>query len=432
MALRGVNLDSSLQSAVGREVFQSPTGYNLIAIVPGQTDTESWIEGAPVSIITHPSEYVPSGFNSPDQGGFFPMETAALKVGAVSNGRLWHGLGARRTSTVLGHMARQQGARRLAIMVAGEPGGNPRIVWKLRGFRNGIPFEETKVTQGLTHEKQAGWTSWAANFSGNLSARPIDSAFYNPNGARAVLVNITNASNTTPIVITTGDAHFIPNGSTVTIANVLGNTAANGTRVTANATANTFELVGSVGNAPYVASTLDSIDYGNLGYGGSHREAAIWSRLPLKPEFQTHKAYDHLESIQFVEGAGLSPDTIAIPFWKSVSFGLRQKIRSFEDILGGTVELKAFHTFLAGLIPNGAFLLFQIATIAAPISLEAVEYEPGENVISFTRSFASGFGGTQNPHIYSNGTTEIDQHGELLMGTFDIPWTMFLDLRVRD
>ncbi len=442
MTLRGVNLAGDLQAAVGREVFQSPTGYNMIALVPAQADTSGWIEGSPVSLATHPSEYVPSGFNSPDQGGVSWASSLALNVGAVAPGRIWHGQGARRSATVFGDMARIQGSRRLAIMVAGEPGGNPRIVWKLRGIRNGVPFEETKITQGLTHQKQAGWTSWLNNFNGNLSARPIDSAFYNPNSAKAILVNITAASATgSPVTITTGDAHFIPTGSTVTISNVLVDPAPpgspilsptiNGTHVITSTGANTFTI--PVSNSdPYVASAFDSIDYGNLGYGGSHREAAIWSRLPLKPEFQTHKCYDGLESIQFVEGSGLSADTIAIPLWKSVSFGLRQKIRSVEDILGGTVELTAFHSFLAGLIPNGTFLLLSLVPIAAPINLEAVEYEPGENAISFTRSFTSGVGGEPNPHIYSNGTNEIDQHGELLMGTFDMPWTMHLDIRVRD
>ncbi len=63
---------------------------------------------------------------------------------------------------------------------------------------------------------------------------------------------ITGATNATPIVITIA-SHNLTDGDQVTIAGVLGNTAANGTWVIASVTTNTFGLVTSVGNGAYTS-----------------------------------------------------------------------------------------------------------------------------------------------------------------------------------
>jgi len=65
---------------------------------------------------------------------------------------------------------------------------------------------------------------------------------------------ITNATNTTPIVITSNN-HGLQNDDTVEISAVNGNTAANGQWIVANVTVNNFELVGSAGNGEYATST---------------------------------------------------------------------------------------------------------------------------------------------------------------------------------
>jgi hypothetical protein len=65
-------------------------------------------------------------------------------------------------------------------------------------------------------------------------------------------VNISGATNATPIVIT-NNGHNLQNGDLVEITGVVGNTAANGIRTVANRTANTFELSGSVGNGAYTS-----------------------------------------------------------------------------------------------------------------------------------------------------------------------------------
>src|SRR5574344_708818 len=68
----------------------------------------------------------------------------------------------------------------------------------------------------------------------------------------ATTVNITAASNATPIVIT-ATAHGFNTGDKVYITGVGGNTAANGTWVVTRLTADTFSLNGSVGNGAYTS-----------------------------------------------------------------------------------------------------------------------------------------------------------------------------------
>ena len=63
---------------------------------------------------------------------------------------------------------------------------------------------------------------------------------------------ITGATNASPIVVTVAN-HGLTNGDQVTITEVLGNTAANGTWTIAASTADTFQLVGSTGNAAYTS-----------------------------------------------------------------------------------------------------------------------------------------------------------------------------------
>ena len=64
--------------------------------------------------------------------------------------------------------------------------------------------------------------------------------------------SITNATNATPIAITTSEAHGFYSGCLVTIAGVLGNTAANGADWPVTVVdATTFTLDGSVGNGAY-------------------------------------------------------------------------------------------------------------------------------------------------------------------------------------
>ena len=67
--------------------------------------------------------------------------------------------------------------------------------------------------------------------------------------------NISNCTNTSPIVVTTPVAHNLATGVRVEISNVTGNTAANGEREITVLSPTTFSLNGSVGNGAYTAGT---------------------------------------------------------------------------------------------------------------------------------------------------------------------------------
>jgi hypothetical protein len=63
---------------------------------------------------------------------------------------------------------------------------------------------------------------------------------------------ITDATNASPIVITSA-AHGFSDGDNVVVHDVAGNTAANGYFEIENKTTNTFELMGTTGNAAYTS-----------------------------------------------------------------------------------------------------------------------------------------------------------------------------------
>lgn len=108
---------------------------------------------------------------------------------------------------------------------------------------------------------------------------------------------ITDASRTTPIVITS-EKHGLANGEKVIIEQVGGNLAANGTWTVANATVNTFELLNSAGNGAYTSggrwtrgplpyiSGVDSLNvYWKLK--GDDRQAGFTGALITGPGVQT-------------------------------------------------------------------------------------------------------------------------------------------------
>jgi hypothetical protein len=77
---------------------------------------------------------------------------------------------------------------------------------------------------------------------------------------------VTNATNATPIQITTSVANALVTGQTVTISGVVGNTAANGTFVITRIDSTNFTLNGSVGNGAYTS-------------GGTVNGSASWIHL---------------------------------------------------------------------------------------------------------------------------------------------------------
>jgi hypothetical protein len=141
----------------------------------------------------------------------------------------------------------------------------------ITGATNATPIVITSTTHGLT----VGDRIWVNGVQGNTAA----------NGQRYVSAattdtftikwagDITDATNTTPIVITV-EEHGLATGDTVTITGVLGNTAAN---VANNAITildvNTFSLTGTVGNAAYTSGGLavkNTVGSGTYTSGGRY------------------------------------------------------------------------------------------------------------------------------------------------------------------
>ena len=81
---------------------------------------------------------------------------------------------------------------------------------------------------------------------------------------------ITNATNATPIVLTTSINHGIVADSWVHVSQVVGNTAANGPWRVASVTSNTITLLGSVGNANYISGgTVQAFDSRDFSLEGT-------------------------------------------------------------------------------------------------------------------------------------------------------------------
>ena len=93
---------------------------------------------------------------------------------------------------------------------------------------------------------QVATVQWDCN---GLAGDTVRGAWLETSGLTGV---VADASNATPIVIT-DVAHGLSTGDRVTVADVTGNTAANGTWTVTVLTADTFELDGSVGNGAYVS-----------------------------------------------------------------------------------------------------------------------------------------------------------------------------------
>jgi hypothetical protein len=106
------------------------------------------------------------------------------------------------------------------------------------------------------------FSSGSSACAGILTYHPNDSVLevriarpYTNQSASAIL----SATNTTPIIITTGAAHGLITGDNIEVLAVSGNTAANGFWAISAVTTNTLLLSGSVGNGAYISGGLSQV-----------------------------------------------------------------------------------------------------------------------------------------------------------------------------
>ena len=102
-----------------------------------------------------------------------------------------------------------------------------------------------------TFANARGFGNIVAGSSGTITSWDGSRAILNTNSATTF--NITDATNASPIVITTSGAHGYSTGMSVTVAGVLGNTAANGNWIITVLTTTTFSLNGSTGSGAYTS-----------------------------------------------------------------------------------------------------------------------------------------------------------------------------------
>ncbi len=77
-------------------------------------------------------------------------------------------------------------------------------------------------------------------------------------------INVTAATNATPVVVTTAAAHGLVTGDAVWIRNGKGNTAVNGTHTITVVSTTTFQLDNSVGNGTYTNDGSASNPYATM------------------------------------------------------------------------------------------------------------------------------------------------------------------------
>lgn len=131
----------------------------------------------------------------------------------------------------------------LSVAIPGQDGDIPSIPSvgiQLTSYNKLVNYVPNRIMTNATFP-----TTWTRSTTTNVVAKPY--AF-----------PVTNASNATPIVITTGTAaggtHGLATGDRVTISGITGNTAANGNWAVTVINANSFSLDTSVGNGAWTGA----------------------------------------------------------------------------------------------------------------------------------------------------------------------------------
>lgn len=127
------------------------------------------------------------------------------------------------------------GANQLNLFIPGPAGGLPPIPsvgLQLDGYDRIVGAVPNRTLSGAAFP-----AAWERSSETNVTVRPL-------------ATTVTAATNASPIVIT-GPAHGLATGDRVRVADVEGNTAANGTFTVTKTSATAFALDGSAGNGDY-------------------------------------------------------------------------------------------------------------------------------------------------------------------------------------
>lgn len=143
----------------------------------------------------------------------------------------------------------------------------------------------------------------------------------------ALGTSITNATNASPIVITTAAAHGYATGDSVTISGVLGNTNANGTRTITKISDTTFSLVGTTGNGAYISGGKAACKtvYGTIALPVKTNGDTIGYRIKLPRETGHNEHYIYL-------AAGADIDLSELISWTTSPLSTVPRLGDLDDV----------------------------------------------------------------------------------------------------
>lgn len=122
---------------------------------------------------------------------------------------------------------------------------------------------------------------------------------------------ITNATNASPIVITTTVPHTLATGASVNVAGVLGNAAANGTWTITVLSTTSYSLNGSAGSGAYALAGTTSVNIVGTFTGGSSAAATITAATNASPVAITTTSAHNLSTGQYVQIQGVQGNAAA-------------------------------------------------------------------------------------------------------------------------
>lgn len=143
-------------------------------------------------------------------------------------------------------------AAKIVMMASPLP---PQITWDLPSMANELGAAQTDVTSATSELSRF----YLQGSDGTTLPVFLAVSQFVSSGVSTV----SNATNATPVAVTTTSAHGLVNGSTVTVSGVTGNTAANGTWVVTVTGTTTFTLNGSTGSGGYAGGGFVSAGGGN-------------------------------------------------------------------------------------------------------------------------------------------------------------------------
>ncbi len=170
--------------------------------------------------------------------------------------------------------------------------GGGRALWRIKDDNTSIATSYNETATSFVRQYNNGGTLTQAETVRSVKAGAVPSA----------PLDISDATNVNPIVITTNNPHGFLTNDQVFISGVLGNTNANGLYTITVTSPTKFSLTGRAGNSSYSTSTTDK------AYGVTRIKTALYNALPSTGNAQRIPAGAGIQGrilIQIVNGTSV-------------------------------------------------------------------------------------------------------------------------------